>query len=55
MVLFFGIIDILQEYNFSKKFEHQIKALQHDANAISAVSPPVYSQRFQAFMKQVFM
>jgi len=53
---FFGIIDILQEYNMKKKLEHAYKAqiLRKDPTKISAVSPVVYGDRFFEFMtKQV--
>ncbi|KAK9815279.1 hypothetical protein WJX72_000998 [[Myrmecia] bisecta] len=55
VVLYFGIIDILQEYNLSKKLEHSFKALRHDGSAISAVDPRTYSRRFQEFMRRVFV
>ena len=53
---FFGIIDILQEYNMKKKLEHAYKAqiLRKDPTKISAVNPVVYGDRFFDFMtKQV--
>jgi Phosphatidylinositol-4-phosphate 5-Kinase len=44
----------LQEYNVSKRVEHQFKALVHDARTISAVSPVTYSRRFQSFLLNIF-
>ncbi|KAL3131311.1 hypothetical protein ABBQ38_000603 [Trebouxia sp. C0009 RCD-2024] len=55
VVLYFGIIDILQEYNMSKRFEHSFKSLSHDGSTISAVNPRAYANRFQDFMKKVFV
>ena len=37
VVLFFGIIDILQDYDISKKLEHAYKSQLYDPNSISAV------------------
>ena len=52
VVLYFGVIDILQEYDISKKLEHAYKSLQFDALSISAVNPSLYSQRFQDFIQK---
>eukprot|EP00252_Welwitschia_mirabilis_P010262 TRINITY_DN23450_c0_g1_i1.p1 TRINITY_DN23450_c0_g1~~TRINITY_DN23450_c0_g1_i1.p1 ORF type:complete len:192 (+),score=31.05 TRINITY_DN23450_c0_g1_i1:59-577(+) len=52
--LYFGIIDILQEYDMSKRFEHAYKSLQYDASSISAVDPKQYSKRFREFMSRIF-
>lgn len=46
VVLYLGIIDILQDYNMSKKLEHAYKSFQFDSLSISAVDPTFYSQRF---------
>ncbi|KAL0316191.1 UNVERIFIED_CONTAM: Phosphatidylinositol 4-phosphate 5-kinase [Sesamum radiatum] len=54
VVLYLGIIDILQEYNMSKKIEHAYKSVQFDSVSISAVNPTFYSQRFLEFIKKVF-
>lgn len=55
VVLYFGIIDILQEYNLSKKLEHAYKSIQFDPLSVSAVDPTLYSKRFQHFMHQIFL
>ncbi|KAH7650849.1 Phosphatidylinositol-4-phosphate 5-kinase protein [Dioscorea alata] len=39
VVLYLGIIDILQEYNLTKKIEHTCKSLRYDPMSISAVDP----------------
>jgi 1-phosphatidylinositol-4-phosphate 5-kinase len=54
VVLYLGIIDILQEYNTTKKIEHAYKSLQFDSLSISAVDPTFYSSRFLEFIQKVF-
>lgn len=54
VVLYLGIIDILQEYNVTKKIEHAYKSLQFDSLSISAVDPTFYSERFLKFIQKVF-
>ncbi|CAF2102399.1 BnaA05g28620D [Brassica napus] len=54
VVLYLGIIDILQEYNMTKKIEHAYKSLHFDSKSISAVDPTYYSQRFLDFIEKVF-
>lgn len=54
VVLYLGIIDILQEYNISKKVEHAYKSIQFDSISISAVDPTFYSERFLEFIQKVF-
>ena len=55
VVLYFGIIDILRDYDMSKKLEHAYKSLQTDPGSISAVDPKLYSQRFRDFMGRIFV
>ena len=54
VVLYFGIIDILQTYNLGKRLEHAYKSIQFDSLSISAVNPTLYSKRFQNFMREIF-
>ncbi|CAJ2644263.1 unnamed protein product [Trifolium pratense] len=54
VVLYFGIIDILQDYDISKKLEHAYKSLQVDPSSISAVDPKLYSKRFRDFVGRIF-
>ncbi|KAK7337128.1 hypothetical protein VNO77_17688 [Canavalia gladiata] len=54
VVLYLGIIDILQDYNMTKKIEHTYKSLQFDSLSISAVDPTFYSRRFLKFIQKVF-
>ncbi|GMI90590.1 phosphatidylinositol-4-phosphate 5-kinase 1 [Hibiscus trionum] len=55
VVLYFGIIDILQDYDISKKLEHAYKSLQADPTSISAVGPKHYSKRFRDFIGRIFI
>ncbi|KAK4791063.1 hypothetical protein SAY86_031476 [Trapa natans] len=55
VVLYFGIIDILQDYDISKKIEHAYKSLQVDSTSISAVDPKLYSKRFRDFIGRIFI
>nr|ADN34178.1 45 PIP kinase [Cucumis melo subsp. melo] len=50
VLLYFGIIDIFQNYNVIKRLEHAYKSIQYDSKSISAVNPKVYSSRFQDFL-----
>nr|CAB3494868.1 unnamed protein product [Digitaria exilis] len=54
VVLYLGIIDILQEYNMTKKIEHAVKSMQYDSASITAVDPQFYSERFLKFITTVF-
>ncbi|KAG0480426.1 hypothetical protein HPP92_011000 [Vanilla planifolia] len=54
VILFFGIIDILQDYDISKKLEHAYKSIQYDPTSISAVDPKQYSKRFRDFIYRAF-
>ncbi|CAL5071370.1 unnamed protein product [Urochloa decumbens] len=54
VILYFGIIDILQDYDISKKLEHAYKSFQYDATSISAVDPRQYSKRFRDFIYKAF-
>lgn len=53
VVLYLGIIDILQEYNLRKKLEHAYKSFQYDPMSISVVEPKLYSKRFVSFLERV--
>lgn len=55
VLLYFGVIDILQEYDMGKKLEHAYKSFQFDSLSISAVDPALYSKRFQHFMQEIFL
>ncbi|XP_006876689.1 PREDICTED: phosphatidylinositol 4-phosphate 5-kinase type-1 alpha-like [Chrysochloris asiatica] len=50
LLLYIGIIDILQSYRFIKKLEHSWKDLVHDGDTVSVHRPGFYAERFQRFM-----
>lgn len=54
VVLYMGIIDILQDYSLKKKLEHTYKSLQFDPLTISVIEPKLYANRFISFLKAVF-
>lgn len=54
VVMFFGIIDILQDYDITKKLEHAYKSMQYDPTSISAVDPRQYAKRFRDFVLKIF-
>ncbi|XP_059906124.1 phosphatidylinositol-4-phosphate 5-kinase, type I, beta a isoform X1 [Gadus macrocephalus] len=50
LLIFLGIIDILQSYRFIKKVEHSWKALVYDGDTVSVHRPNFYADRFLNFM-----
>ncbi|XP_041417023.1 phosphatidylinositol 4-phosphate 5-kinase type-1 gamma isoform X5 [Xenopus laevis] len=50
LLLYIGIIDILQSYRLIKKLEHTWKALVHDGDTVSVHRPGFYAERFFKFM-----
>ncbi|XP_042911168.1 phosphatidylinositol 4-phosphate 5-kinase type-1 alpha isoform X1 [Parasteatoda tepidariorum] len=55
LLLFLGVIDILQSFRLAKKLEHTLKSVLHDGDTVSVHRPSFYSQRFLQFMsKTVF-
>lgn len=54
VMMYFGIIDILQKYNARKRFEHVWKTSLH-GDIVSVADPHHYAQRFLDFMKRVFV
>jgi len=52
VVLYMGIIDILQSYNLRKKIEHSYKSLQFDPMTVSVVEPKMYDERFLKFLEE---
>eukprot|EP01114_Cavostelium_apophysatum_P001266 TRINITY_DN11072_c0_g1_i1.p1 TRINITY_DN11072_c0_g1~~TRINITY_DN11072_c0_g1_i1.p1 ORF type:complete len:168 (+),score=46.95 TRINITY_DN11072_c0_g1_i1:198-701(+) len=49
-VYYFGIIDILVEYDVKKKIEHQYKSKVYEDQEISSVDPITYANRFKRFI-----
>jgi len=50
LLLYLGIIDILQSYRMRKKLEHAFKAIIHDGDTVSVHRPGFYAHRFLDFM-----
>jgi len=50
LLIFVGIIDILQSYRLFKKMEHTFKAVIHDGDTVSVHKPAFYANRFKNFM-----
>lgn len=51
LILFMGIIDILQSFRMAKKMEHRWKSLLTDGDTVSVHRPKFYSERFLNFIK----
>ncbi|EDW58837.1 phosphatidylinositol 4-phosphate 5-kinase type-1 sktl [Drosophila virilis] len=55
LMLYIGIIDILQSYRLEKKLEHTFKSILYNGDTVSVCRPSFYAKRFQdAMAKQVF-
>ncbi|XP_017073002.1 phosphatidylinositol 4-phosphate 5-kinase type-1 alpha [Drosophila eugracilis] len=55
LILYIGIIDILQSYRLEKKLEHTFKSILYNGDTVSVCRPSFYAKRFQDAMgKQVF-
>lgn len=57
VLLFVGIIDILQQFGMTKKCEHLAKGVRYfeHKNEISVVPPTQYALRFKDFIAKVFV
>ncbi|XP_028328355.1 phosphatidylinositol 4-phosphate 5-kinase type-1 gamma-like isoform X2 [Gouania willdenowi] len=53
LLLFIGIIDILQSFRMIKKLEHSWKSLIHDGDTVSVHRPCFYAERFLKFCSSV--
>ncbi|KAM6918795.1 phosphatidylinositol 4-phosphate 5-kinase type-1 alpha-like isoform 2-T2 [Xenentodon cancila] len=53
LLLFIGIIDILQSYRLVKKLEHSWKSLIHDGDTVSVHRPGFYAERFYKFCSTI--
>eukprot|EP00300_Choanocystis_sp_HF-7_P000181 c10157_g1_i2.p1 GENE.c10157_g1_i2~~c10157_g1_i2.p1 ORF type:complete len:191 (-),score=50.66 c10157_g1_i2:64-636(-) len=51
ILVYCGIIDILQEYDVYKQMENFYKGTRYDRITISAVSPAHYAQRFTDYLQ----
>eukprot|EP01061_Rhynchopus_euleeides_P012749 TRINITY_DN22438_c0_g2_i2.p1 TRINITY_DN22438_c0_g2~~TRINITY_DN22438_c0_g2_i2.p1 ORF type:complete len:548 (+),score=137.97 TRINITY_DN22438_c0_g2_i2:251-1894(+) len=52
-VYYFGIIDILQEYNPRKQAENFVRGIRYDRDQISAVPPDQYAVRFCEYIEHI--
>ncbi|GAU91082.1 hypothetical protein RvY_03404 [Ramazzottius varieornatus] len=52
LLIFIGIIDILQHWRLRKKLEHAFKSVIHDGSTISVCHPTAYAKRYQEFMAE---
>ena len=52
IMVYCGIIDILQCYKMLKKIEHFAKSIVYDGDTVSVHRPDFYSQRYQKFLKE---
>ena len=55
VLLYFTIIDFLQEYNVRKRMEHAIKSRFHPSWDISVLNAKDYSTRFQQMIGELFV
>eukprot|EP00127_Corallochytrium_limacisporum_P001174 Clim_evm9s44 gene=Clim_evmTU9s44 len=51
VLIFCGVIDILQQYGARKKLEHNFKAVIHDGKTVSVCHPSYYKRRFDNFFR----
>ncbi|XP_034480092.1 phosphatidylinositol 4-phosphate 5-kinase type-1 alpha [Drosophila innubila] len=54
LLLYIGIIDILQSYRLEKKLEHTFKSILYNGDTVSVCRPSFYAKRFQDAMAKVF-
>ena len=59
LLIFIGIIDVLQSYGVAKMLEHtwkwainQWKSIIHDGDTVSVHRPAFYAQRFKQFLSE---
>lgn len=50
--LFVGMIDVLQEYNLTKRMETAYKSMYGSVSEISSIDSTAYGDRFLGFMKE---
>ncbi|XP_054708450.1 phosphatidylinositol 4-phosphate 5-kinase type-1 alpha-like [Uloborus diversus] len=53
LLLFMGIIDILQSFRLAKRLEHAWKSMLHDGDTVSVHRPVFYAERFQKFITTI--
>ena len=50
LLIFIGIIDLLQSFGPAKKLEHTWKSIIHDSATVSVHNPTFYAERFKTFL-----
>ncbi|KAF7639771.1 PIPK domain-containing protein [Meloidogyne graminicola] len=53
LLLYLGIIDILQNYRLFKRLEHTFKSVLHDGETISVTNPGFYANRFTSYISTI--
>ena len=53
IMVYCGIIDILQCYKTLKKMEHFFKSILYDGDTVSVHRPDFYAQRYKSFLKDL--
>ena len=53
-VVTIGVIDLFQEYSFSKQGEKAVKSLFNDPKEVSSVNPEMYFLRISSYLKRIF-
>ncbi len=53
-IYYFGIIDILTEFNNLKELEYQYKRIRYCSEQMSCIPPEYYKQRFYNYLNYVF-
>ena len=53
-IYYFGIIDILTEFNTKKRFEYCFKRMRYCSDNMSCVPPIYYKERFYNYLQSVF-
>lgn len=54
VIVYMGIIDILQEYDLRKRLERACKSMKFDPESISVAEPGLYARRFTKFLEKIF-
>ena len=52
VLVFVGVIDILQSFGLRKKLEHKWKSMLHDGSKVSVHKPKFYATRFERYMTE---
>ena len=53
-IYYFGIIDILTEFNRAKQFEYLLKSVRYCSHDMSCIPPIFYKERFYNYLENIF-